>query len=294
MKTDGLFQTLTKTLYVREGEPIYLLPFGDVHRDAELHADGEWQEWLAYVKQQRSHAYLLGIGDYLDFARAHTRAMVEADGAAGSKEIQDCLQRGGKYWAGIMAAELKPFKSRIIGLLSGNHYMEFIEKHRGEETKTHSDAWLARKLGTEYLGVMAAITLTLLDSRKRMGADVRIVAHHGTGGATTVGGSLNRVQRFLSGWHADVALMGDDHKRGCVPTQDRLGVMRVGGRDIITASTQFVARTGSFLRGFSPGKSSYVTDQCYTPTSIGTIELEFTLKRDTSTGKPAVKIRSIQ
>lgn len=292
MRTDGLFNTKHLRISAKVGESIWLRPFSDVHRDNELHAADAWRDWLKYCAEDGKRAYYLGVGDYMDFVRAHTRAALDILDVE-AKDVRHRLQELAREWVTMFAAELCPFKKNIIGLLGGNHFTEFVEKNsRGKESKQHSDAYLADLLGCDYLGTMAAVTLTLADQKQGQ-ADIRIIAHHGAGGATTVGGSLNRVQRMLNGWNANIALMGDDHKRGCYPVGDRLSHEIICGRETLTSNTRWVGRTGSFLRGFEPGKSSYVVDSAYEPTSIGTIEFELKLKKN-SNGSLMVSIGGYQ
>ena len=292
MRTDGLFTTHHHSQEVAVGEPVYLCPVSDIHRDNALHAETEWKQWLDYARRERSKAMFLGLGDGLDFARAHERALLASGGEEG-KGIENALQNSCQLWADTLIEELKPIRSRFIGWMSGNHYFEFVSGDGGRKERLHSDQYIADQLGCKYLGAMSAITITLRDKRGTGSADVRIIAHHGSGGATTVGGSLNRVQRMLRGWHASIALMGDDHKRGIIPVGSMLSSEWHEGRPLLVDHVQYVARTGSFLCGFMPGKSSYVVDAAYEPTSIGTIEIEMRLVRCPRTKKLTVKLRGI-
>mgnify|MGYP003349711748 CR=1 FL=1 len=52
MKTTGLFTTHRVEVQAKIGEPIKLIPFGDVHRDSDMHAHTHWQEFLKYAKAQ--------------------------------------------------------------------------------------------------------------------------------------------------------------------------------------------------------------------------------------------------
>jgi hypothetical protein len=128
------------------------------------------------------------------------------------------------------------------------------------------------------------------DKAARASHNVTIIAHHGVGAGNTVGGGLNRVQRFLGGWRADIALMGDNHQRAIMPTSSELSVED----GVLQSATRFIGRTGSFLRGYVDGLRSYVTDFALTPASLGIIEVELTLLKDRKSGKIKVQIRGIQ
>jgi hypothetical protein len=295
MRTDGIFTTTEYTVMTRLDEPAWLRPVGDVHRDSELHADGEWQAWLKYARESKENAVYLGLGDYNDFMRAHVRALSASNDIV-DESISGSLQDKCNKSVELLAREFEPLKGKLIGLLGGNHYFLFTDNQKGMTTREHSDARLARLLGTEYLGTMCLVTLHLVDrNNKANRAEVRVIAHHGVGAGGTIGGSLNRVQRMLTGWHADVALMGDDHRRGIVPTGDRLSVGKdLVGLPTLLASSKWVGRTGSFLRGFEPGKRSYVVDCAYEPASIGTIEVQMKLRRNRKTGLCNVALGGFQ
>lgn len=292
MRTDGLFTQHFHTEYVNLNEPLFFCPVSDIHRDSDLHADREWQDWLDYAKRERKGALFLFLGDGLDFSRAHVRAMLDSNGNEG-QNVKDRLTAACYESCDQLIGEVEPFKKRIVGWMSGNHYFEFTEKFRGETLKRHSDRYIANELGVEYLGVMCHITLTLRDRKTGLAADVKIIAHHGVGGGSTPAGQLNRVARMVKSWDADIGLMGDSHARGVVPLGSVIGSSRAESRAILTSRHQYVARTGSFVCGFEDGKSSYVVDAGYEPTSIGTIEIEMRLAKCPRTGKAIVKLRGI-
>jgi hypothetical protein len=50
MKTGGLFTTHQVVIPCKLGQEIPFVFFGDVHRDSPNHADGKWQEDLAYFR----------------------------------------------------------------------------------------------------------------------------------------------------------------------------------------------------------------------------------------------------
>lgn len=289
MRTDGKFEAKHITIPVKNGEPLRFCPIGDIHRDNELHADHEFQQWLKDQHNPGVRKFYIGMGDSCDFMRAHTRAMIRHVEIE-AEDVQDALQRGGKLWVENLAEELHPIAKRFVGVMGGNHYMEFVIDTPNGKLRQHSEQYLAEILGCDYLGVMCALTITLEDAKKAKRATVRLICHHGAGGGQTPGASVNRVARMLQGWNAQVALMGDDHKRFIQPIGEQLSAEQVDGRDVITATTHWVGRTGSFLRGFEPGKSSYVVDRAFNPLSIGTVEVELKLKTCPRTGRAFIAI----
>jgi hypothetical protein len=234
------------------------------------------------------------MGDYLDFCRAHTRALLqELDEKA--PEVNNRLNDTLLQEVENFANELRPSVSKgLLGLIGGNHCPDLMFREAGEERRVKADKHLADLLGTQYLGTMCRLTLELHDETAGRKGAVKIVCHHGAGGGQTNGASVNRVARMLHGWKAHIALMGDDHKRFFIPDGQTLDGDVIDGREVIISETQWVGRTGSFLTGFSPGHSSYVVDKCFNPLSIGTIEVELKLKLDQRTGRVFVGIGGYQ
>ena len=290
MRTDGGFSSLHKTIPCKLGESVWLKPFGDVHRDADLHAETEWQGWLKDQSADTRPSYYLGMGDYLDFCRAHTRALLQSCEEA-APEISDKLNGVMLEEVENFAAELKPrISNSLIGLIGGNHVPDLLFRDNGEERRVKADRHLSDILGVPYFGTMLRLTLELHDNLAGKKSEVRIVLHHGAGGGQTNGASVNRVARMLHGWRAHIALMGDDHKRFFLPDGQVLDGDVIDGREVIVSETRWVGRTGSFLKGFAPGKSSYVVDKCFNPLSLGTIEIELKLRQDPRTGRVVVGI----
>jgi hypothetical protein len=280
MRTDGLFSVFDKTIKVEVDKPIYLVPVGDIHHDAECHADKEFARFLRYMATERKgNSYCLGMGDYNDFQRAHERAMLEGGNSESMKEAANSFSMREVQRTYEDVKELN-----WIALLSGNHYSNLsMESKPGMQSIVHSDKYLADMLGVTYLGACSAITLKL--KAKRISGEVKLIAHHGIGGGGTIGGGLNRVRKFLQGWEADIALMGDNHQRGILPTEDYISF----GDGSLCSHTRWVARTGSFLKGYEPNRKNYVTDMALSPTSLGWVEFELRLD-----SKGTVHIRGIQ
>ena len=73
MQTTGIFTIHEFEIPISSfNEPIYLIPFGDVHRSAPLCHTEKWLEFLDWAKNKK-RCYFLGMGDYDDLASASER-----------------------------------------------------------------------------------------------------------------------------------------------------------------------------------------------------------------------------
>lgn len=273
MTTTGIFTVHQYEIKVdKVNEPIYLIPFGDIHRSSPMCHVDKWLEFLDWARTKK-RAYFLGMGDYDDLASASERRILL------NKDLHDSslrtLEKLYLYHTNKLYKEIKFMEGRIIGLLEGNHYGEF-------SNQTTTTQKLAELLKCRYLGVSTFIRITFSNSSRR--ASVDIWAHHGKGASRLIGGSLNRVQQMGESAEADIYLMGHDHKKS-VGLVTKLALKSGGGYLNLHHKKQLYARTGSFLKGYEDEKVSYVADMALSPTDLGVVKIELTPRRNTKNNK---------
>jgi len=272
MKTSGKFSLHKVEINAKIGEPFKLIPFGDVHRESDMHAHDHWQDFLAYAKKQKN-AVFIGMGDYSDGNSTSERIVLNGP------EIHDTTRRtlDGVY-KGVtktLANELAFMRSKCIGLLGGNHFYDF-----GDGNTT--DHLLAASLNTKYLGVC---TLTRIDIKIAGFSGcwtMDICAHHGKGGGRNQFKSIEDLQRIAN---ADIYLMGHTHGKGCVPDGVRLEFASNSRGHYTRERIPWLGRTGSFLKCYEDGRVSYNVDACRPPNALGWIEFEITPMRARTGGE---------
>jgi len=268
LKTTGVFTTHRFEIPVTKiNEPIYFIPFGDIHRSSPLCSEEKWLEFLAWAKSKK-RAFFLGMGDYDDLASTSEREILKNPKL--HEGTINTLEGIYRKFTDRLAGELSFMKGRLVGLSEGNHYGEF-------QNGTTTTQRLCEKLGCKYLGVSSFIRLAFKYGNKKSKIDVW--AHHGLGAARLIGGSLNKVQQMAEAADAEIYLMGHDHKKSIGMTtklvlQDGGGGLSVRHRKIL------LARTGSFLKAYEDGAVSYIADKAGNPTDLGTVKIELTPKRD--------------
>jgi hypothetical protein len=279
MKTTGLFTTQLVRYTLPEGVDTFkLIPFGDVHRDSDMHAHRKWQEFLEYGESQKN-ALFLGMGDYCDGISTSERMVINNGGLHDTtrRSIANMYQKATK----TLVNELSFMRGRLIGLLGGNHYYEF-----GEGSTT--DHVLADALDTRFLGVSSLIRIAVKRPNGNTVVNFDIFAHHGKGGGSTAGGTFNTIEKMAATAEADLYLMGHDHKKGCVPGHTRIRLTSSPssrtGLDIIEHTT-WLGRTGSFLKAYEDGRVSYNVDAGRSACSLGWIELDITFVRERRDGR---------
>jgi len=231
----------------------------------------KWQEFLDWAKS-KPRAYYLGMGDYDDLASSSERSIL-LDRKL-HESTKDTLETQYKSHTLRLAKELSFMNGRLLGLIEGNHYGEFING-------TTTTQLLADKLETAYLGVSCFIRLTFayLNAHSHHRMCIDLWAHHGRGAARLVGGSLNRVSQMEEAAEADIYLMGHDHKKSAA-TKTRLKLTGVSPQSFrLTHRKVLLCRTGSFLKGYEEGKASYIVDGAMNPTDLGVVKIEMTPRR---------------
>lgn len=273
MKTTGLFTTHKVVINQPCDRPIKIIPFGDVHRDSDMHCGTKWREFLAYAKNQKD-AYFLGMGDYFDGMSTSEREGLSRSSLHNTtiKNIEKLYSE----WIERMSKELDFMRGRIIGMLGGNHFFAF-------NSGMNSDTVLCQNLGARFLGVCSFIRLSIeTPATRSRNVSFDIFAHHGAGGGSTPGATFNTIERMQQTADADLYLMGHDHKKGCIPSFPRLRLMDNAGKLVIRERTPWLGRTGSFLKAYEDGEVSYNVDAARSACALGWIEFDVLVKRVTS------------
>ena len=270
MRTTGIFTVHRFEIeYDEVNKPIYLIPFGDVHKTSPMHHAERWAEFL-YWARSKKRAYFLGMGDYDDLGSTSERNIL-ADRALHESTVmtlEDLYLNNTKRFAKDIAF----MRGRLIGLLGGNHYGEF-------QNGMTTDHKLCELLDCKYLGVSSFIRLSFRPKTKHTGfSAIDIFAHHGRGGGRTAGASMNPVYQMADIAEADIYLMGDNHQKA-INHKSRLRLnsgpnLRLSHRKILCA------RTGSFLKGYEENCKSYLVDGAFNPTDLGVVKIELTPRRE--------------
>lgn len=270
MYSTGIFKIHRyEILFEKYGEPIYLIPFGDVHRSSNMCHEEKWLEFCQWSAKKK-RAYFLGMGDYDDLMSGSNRDIV------GNRGIYDTTKKTLEdtylWHTKRLAKEIGYMNGRIIGMLEGNHYAEF-------SNGTNTTQKLCELLKTTYLGVSTFIRLSF-KNKNDSPISIDIWAHHGKSGGRSVGGSLNKVFQMTEAANADIFLQGHDHKK-LVSMSTKLELSQGGSYNMrLHHRKQLYCRTGSFLKGYEDNRASYIADGAMNPTDLGVVKIELTPKKE--------------
>ena len=268
MLTDGLFTIGEARLkFDKYNEPFNLYVISDIHRNSPACDVKKWHEFLDEANDGKS--YYLFLGDLFDSLSTSERKTLRSG---------DFHESTTSRWEKIYKQDVKDFcdecsfmKGRVVGVLGGNHFFAF-------SSGITSDQMVAEELGAKYLGCNTLIRL-YLERDKHHSHVIDVCAHHGLGGNSS-GASVNRLEQMAKSFSADLVLMGHNHNRA-VDYINRLGLTDVRNGQLSLENRRIMlARTGSFLRSFEPGKASYAVDAGYSPSDLGALKVVFTPRRE--------------
>jgi len=269
LASDSIFTIHKFTIPVTTlNEPIYLIPFGDIHRYAPLCDVDKWLEFLAWAKEKKN-AYFIGMGDYDDLASySERKALLNANLHESTHATLDDIYR---TRAQKLAEEIWFMKDRIVGMVEGNHFGVL-------QSGMTTTQMMCDKLGCKYLGVSSFIRLQFPFGHKTYNIDMWV--HHGRGASRLAGSSINAVEQMTGLGEAQIYLMGHDHKKS-VAMKSRLYL----AKDRLRQKKILLGRTGSFLLGYVDNQASYVAKGAMTPCDLGVIKIELTPRRNEKDGE---------
>lgn len=235
----------------------YLYPIGDLHRgDRHLTSRGlgKLKGYLDHVVSL-PNAYVFLMGDILNVASRSSKSNpFEHDNDEYAKSV----------------ALFKPYASRIIGCITGNHEQRMFKEFGFNPLQP-----FCSELGITYCGYSAVLRIRVGKRKDRRDEYRQLYwgfAHHGTGGAGTMGAALNKKVKLQEIVHGmDFYMAGHDHqlitgsRNVLLPKRDKIEHQRVHYID-----------TGSFL----DWEGSYAEEAAMAIGKLGSPRLRFSGKSD--------------
>ncbi len=208
----------------------YLLPLGDLHRgDRHLTARGlgKLKGYLDWALE-RPNAFVFLMGDILNVA-SRTSKTNPFESESGNDEYAKAI------------ALFKPYASKIIGCITGNHEQRMYKDYGFNPLQP-----FCTELAIPYCGYSSCIRLRVGKRRDRKNEYHQLYwgfAHHGNGGGGTLGAAINKKVKLQEIVHGmDFYMAGHDHqlvagsRNVLLPKRDKIEHQRVHYID-----------TGSFL-----------------------------------------------
>lgn len=246
------------------------MPFGDCQYGSSGCDIPKLKDYIAEALHQ--DAYFGFMGDMHDVMSPSNRRRLAS--AALYDNTRDWMERKMQEDIEYLYEDvLKPTKGRWLWWLEGHHFWEFSDG-------TTTDTELCRRLGAPFVGTCGFMRLRFVDEREGRNVHSQtldIWAHHGTGGGTTVGAILNKLERVAGSFSADLYFMGHANRLGAVP-KPLLELGGSGGNLYLKNRDRYLVATGAFDRGYQVGsrdgltrrpRGGYVEQRAMLPTGLG-------------------------
>lgn len=250
--------------------------FGDVHRDTQSCDVDRWKWFLSKsAKDDPEKTYYIGLGDYHDFMSAS-----EEKHAKSGKLHETTIEKFDmmvEQENRAFCQEIKQMRGKLIGLVDGNHNWTLSNG----KTSTMD---LAERMESEYLGWLSHLTIRVKLKNRGPSSAIHAVLCHGKAGGKTFGVTINQVGDLKSVFPiADIYCMGHDHQRGAWPVSV-LYPTNGGGGTKLKQKRQFLCRSGSFKKSYTPDKSEYEAGRLLRPADLGALKLRIGMHRDKKEG----------
>jgi hypothetical protein len=257
------FSFVKRDIHVN-GNKMTLGFIGDTHFNEPMFSKRHLSEWC---KQQQDieNLYLCAMGDMsglLSFGeRKVTAGLHESTREYLDAKILDDID----WFCDVM----KWTRDKWLFWICGNHhYVMGTGRYEGEEI----NGIMAKRLGGESVGVCALCRLVIMFGGNTSKYNYHIVAHHGNGlsGGKRAGATLNGVEDLSNNFEdIDIVMAGHTHDRVVKPMA-RIKATESATMPVIEKE-YYIGRSGSFLRGYVPGKQSYVARGGMKPVSLGAV-----------------------
>ncbi len=250
----------------KKDDIIFVRPLGDIHF-GNLGCDmNAIQKSIDYVKNHKN-CYTIGMGDYIDNVMAWAQGGVDK---RWNPETVDRKMLTTEEQTDVFIKLFEPIKSKVWGLLAGNHEWKTINQARFIKD-------FCKPLGLEYLGRLAFLNVQISHNKKILKDFLFCVMHGGYSGMMA-GGAVNRMKMISGDFDADIFLMGHSHD-----LWTRSGTKMVYDKKTnnFRERKQLYANTGTFLRGYDKGIDSYIEINPREAKRVGTI----TITLDAANGK---------
>ncbi len=247
-----------------------LIPTGDWHLGSRACDEKKLDALLQWILKKED-TYLLGMGDYVD-------AVIRQDlkrftGTTIKEELLDVLDSLLNEQRDTVIKKLKPLAERgkILGLACGNHE-DTIKRNYSFDIM----ADICKSLNVPFLGYSFIYKLGLKKKNNGTRRTIDIYGHHGWSSCRTSGGSLNQLERTLGEFDVDMVLMGHDHQK----VGKRIPRMRCNDNMRMVARPIVLARTGSFLKTYIEGDTTYSERKAYRTTDLGVVRIDIRFQGD--------------
>lgn len=165
---------------------ISIVPIADLHVGSPNFNLKKWLEFKKYL-EENENVYIVLVGDLIDnqTKNSHSPFDISVINGVAMTPIEQKK---------FITNELKPFKNRILGGVSGNH--ECRKDNKATDQDVTYDIFCKLDIEDRYRPNMAFIKIQIGDRNQSYRQTYTIGITHGSGGGTQIGSAINKNERF--------------------------------------------------------------------------------------------------
>jgi hypothetical protein len=260
--------------YRKDDAEFSIYDVADIHWGARGCAKDHLKRDIERIRRDPYAVWLCG-GDYMDAVMPGDKRF---DPAAIDAEITvNDLTGIMALLASSLTRQFFPIQEKCIGWCIGNH--ELVHMTRHSEMFIHEEICRVLKVPNmrysgwvdiyfdHIAGLKHKVEMTTIKTPpKEYTAKIRIFVHHGAGAAATAGGKINMLKRAVDMSEADLVMVSHLHEQIAKP------FVRLKPNEDCSEIKESVTMgliTGSYLRIYGPGYTSYGEVKLYSPTTLG-------------------------
>lgn len=265
--------------YPSRKDTIKIWNIADIHLGNKACEKDRLARDIATIKND-PYSFWIGGGDYADYIGYEDKRF-DPQSVDQTLSIMDLGDLG--YVLTRRVRDLfEPIKDKCLGLIYGNHE----EKYMKNNTSMELHNWLCTELGVRNLGYSAFVDIVFW---RRAGGQLpklgykapgrndgsrfqqRLYIHHGAGGATTPGGKINRLIKFMDSFEADVYMVGHVHDQLMIK---RPVLMCNQQCDDIQERVRIGMISGAYLKTYAQDTTGYGEMKGFAPVPLGAVYIE--------------------
>lgn len=251
-----------------KGDEIHLYPIGDV----QIGARGvDLNGFQRYVDEALADplARFIGVGDYTDGVSPSNRKKLRMGFVSGElyDTARDMFDEAARQQVHQFLDIVKPTRKRWDFLLEGHHLWRF-------EDGTSTDQIVADAVGCRNLQDGSA----LVSYQFKSGPPLRMYVRHGESAGRTFAGPLQQLEQQMRAFTAHIYVIAHHHKlvaAGAVKLEES----PTSATNLAATDSRLVA-TGSWLRGYLKGETTYAERGMMVPLATGAPMISAQRRRD--------------
>uniref|UniRef100_A0A6M3JT00 Calcineurin-like phosphoesterase n=3 Tax=viral metagenome TaxID=1070528 RepID=A0A6M3JT00_9ZZZZ len=240
--------------YTAKSTMFRLYPVGDIHAGTLHCAEDKIKKQVKIINDDPFGIWI-GMGDYGEFIVGNDPRF--DIGVIADWVQPDDIAESQREWLFNL---WKPIASKCVGLIEGNHE-DSMRLHFKGDVQSH----LCKDLGVPNLGYSCFVRFRF---QRTTTESHMFVGHfeHGSGGALTEGGKLNRLKRGLYAFDADLYGMGHLHDI----YSHSPPYITLSHTNEIVSRNRAAAITGAWVRTYTQGvRANYAEKRGYPPAHLG-------------------------